>query len=88
MFKRILAAYDGSPESSRALLTGIHLAKSLIAELRAIYVHERLSMDAGFIDAAVSGGTVLACQPGFSVLPIPRGQRTTNSTSRKRLPED
>jgi nucleotide-binding universal stress UspA family protein len=65
MFKRILVAYDGSPESSRALLTGIHLAKSLMAELRAIYVQERLPMDAGFIDAAVPGGTVLACQQAF-----------------------
>lgn len=62
MFKRILVAYDGSAESGRALLTGIHLAKSLNAELRAIYVHERLPMDAGFIDAAVPGGTVLAGQ--------------------------
>ena len=65
MFKRILVAYDGSAESGRALLTGIHLAKSLNAELRAIYVHERLPMDAGFINAAALGGTVLAFQQAF-----------------------
>ena len=35
MFKRILVAYDESPASGRALFTGINLAKSLNAELRA-----------------------------------------------------
>jgi nucleotide-binding universal stress UspA family protein len=42
MFKRILVAYDESPESERALLTGIHLAKSLNADLRAVSVQENL----------------------------------------------
>ena len=36
MFKRILVAYDESPESGRALRIGIDLAKSLNAELRAV----------------------------------------------------
>jgi len=42
MFNKILVAYDESPESGRALLTGIHLAKSLNAELRAVSVQEKL----------------------------------------------
>jgi nucleotide-binding universal stress UspA family protein len=62
MFKRILVAYDESPESGRALLTGIHLAKSLNAELRAVSVQENLPPYAGYIDAAVPGGTTLLRQ--------------------------
>jgi len=57
MFKRILVAYDESPESGRALLTGIHLAKSLNAELRAVSVQEKLPAYDGYIDAEVPGGT-------------------------------
>jgi nucleotide-binding universal stress UspA family protein len=62
MFKRILVAYDESPESGRALLTGIHLAKSLNAELRAVSVQENLPPYAGYIDAEVPGGTRLLRQ--------------------------
>jgi nucleotide-binding universal stress UspA family protein len=62
MFKRILVAYDESPESGRALLTGIHLAKSLNAELRAVSVQENLPPYAGYIDAEVPGGTTLLRQ--------------------------
>jgi nucleotide-binding universal stress UspA family protein len=36
MFNKILIAYDESPESERALLAGVHLAKRLNAELRAV----------------------------------------------------
>jgi nucleotide-binding universal stress UspA family protein len=57
MFKRILVAYDGSPESKRALLTGIYLAKSLNAELRAVSVLENLPAYAGYIDAGLPGET-------------------------------
>jgi hypothetical protein len=44
MFNKILLAYDESPESGRALLTGIHLAKSLTPssgqyQCRKIYLH-------------------------------------------------
>ena len=62
MFKRILVAYDESPESGRALTTGIHLAKSLNAELRAVSVQENLPPYAGYIDAEVPGGTTLLRQ--------------------------
>ena len=59
MFSKILVAYDESPESGRALLTGIHLAKSLNAELRPVSVQENLPPYAGYIDAEVPGGTAL-----------------------------
>jgi len=62
MFKRILVAYDESPESGRALLTGIHLAKSLNAELRAVSIQEKLPPYSGYIDAEVPGGTALLRQ--------------------------
>jgi nucleotide-binding universal stress UspA family protein len=60
MFKRILVAHDESPEFQRALLTGIHLAKSLNTELRAVSVQEKLRPYTGYIDAEVpAGGTPL-----------------------------
>ena len=62
MFNKIMVAYDESPESGRALLTGIHLAKSLNAELRAVSVQEKLPPYAGYIDAEVPGGTTLLRQ--------------------------
>ena len=62
MFNKILVAYDGSPESGRALLTRIHLAKSLNAELRAVSVQEKLPPYAGYIDAEVPGGPTLLRQ--------------------------
>ena len=65
MFKRILVAYDESSESKRALVAGIHLAKSLNAELRAVTVREKLPPYAGYIDAEVPGGTRLLQQQAF-----------------------
>jgi len=59
MFKRILVAYDESPASGRSLLTGIHLAKSLNAELRAVSIQEKLPAYSAYIDAEVPGGTAL-----------------------------
>jgi nucleotide-binding universal stress UspA family protein len=38
MFRRIVVAYDGSPESHRSLLSAIQLAKSLNAELHTVTV--------------------------------------------------
>ena len=57
MFKKILIAYDESPESGRALLIAIQLAKRLNAELKAVSVLEKLPPYAGYIDAEVPGGT-------------------------------
>ena len=65
MFNKILVAYDESPESGRALLTSIHLAKSLNAELKAVSVQEKLPPYAGYIDAEVPGGTTLLRQQAF-----------------------
>lgn len=62
MFKRILVAYDESPASGRALLAGIHLAKILNAELRAVSVQEKLPPYSGYIDAEIPGGTALLQQ--------------------------
>jgi len=62
MFNKILVAYDESPESGRALLTGIHLAKSLNAELRAVSVQENLPRYGGYIDAGAPGATTLLRQ--------------------------
>ena len=59
MFSKILVAYDESPESGRALLTGIILAKSLNAKLKAVTVQETLPPYAAYIDAAMPGGTAL-----------------------------
>ena len=42
--------------------TGIQLAKSLNAELRAVSVQENLPPYAGYIDAEVPGGTALLRQ--------------------------
>ena len=63
MFKRILVAYDGSPESERALIVGIQLAKSLKADLSTVYVYEKLpAYAAGYVDIGVTGATVVLPQ--------------------------
>jgi nucleotide-binding universal stress UspA family protein len=60
MFKRILVAYDGSPESGRALIVGIQLAKSLKAELRTVYVYEKVpAYAAGYMDVGVNGDSIM-----------------------------
>jgi nucleotide-binding universal stress UspA family protein len=59
MFKRILVAYDDSPESGRALLTGIRLAKSLNAELRVVAVQERLPLLTAYSEVGAPGETRL-----------------------------
>jgi len=62
MFKRILMACDGSAESGPALHTGIHLAKALNAELRAVSVQEKLPVYATYVDVGMPGGTVILRQ--------------------------
>ena len=60
MFKKILVAYDGSPEAGRALIVGIQLAKSLSADLRTVYVYEKLSAyAAGYMDFGVNGASIV-----------------------------
>ena len=60
MFKKILVAYDGSPESGRALIVGVELAKSLKADLSTVYVFEKLpAYAAGYMDIGVTGATVV-----------------------------
>ena len=63
MFKKILVAYDGSPEAGRALIVGIQLAKSLKADLRTVYVYEKMpAYAAGYMDFGVNGPA--SCYPG------------------------
>ena len=60
MFKRILVAYDGSPESGRALTAGIQLAKNLKSDLRTVYVYEKLpAYAAGYMHLGGNGASVL-----------------------------
>ena len=60
MFKKILVAYDGSPEAGRALIVGIQLAKSLKADLSTIYVFEKLpAYAAGYMDLGVNGASIV-----------------------------
>jgi nucleotide-binding universal stress UspA family protein len=63
MFKRILVAFDGSPESGRALITAIQLAKSVNADLKAVCVNEKLPFyAAGYMDLGVTGASVMLPQ--------------------------
>jgi nucleotide-binding universal stress UspA family protein len=60
MFKKILVAYDGSPEAGRALIVGIQLAKNLKADLRTVYVYEKLpAYVAGYMDFRVIGASIV-----------------------------
>jgi nucleotide-binding universal stress UspA family protein len=60
MFKKILVAYDGSPEAARALIVGIQLAKSLQADLGTVYVYEKLpAYAAGYMDLGVNGASIV-----------------------------
>jgi nucleotide-binding universal stress UspA family protein len=52
MFRRIVVAYDGSPESHRSLLAAIQLAKSLNAELHTVTVIGDLPAYTAFANAA------------------------------------
>src|SRR5258708_12704788 len=65
MFKRILVAYDESPESGRALLTGIDLAKSLNAQRSAVSVHHHLPPHAANLDPPFPRRPPLLLPPPF-----------------------
>lgn len=55
MFKKIIVAYDESPEARRALTSAIELAKQLGAEVRLITVREPLPAYAAYMEAAFPG---------------------------------
>ena len=55
MFKKIVVAYDESPEAKRALTAAIDLANQLRAELRLITVREPLPAYAAYVEAAFPG---------------------------------
>ena len=49
MFKRIIVAYDGSPESCRALESAIRLAEALGSELHALTICEPPTVSTSFV---------------------------------------
>lgn len=51
MFKKIIVAYDESPEAARALSTAIDLAKQLDAQLHLVTVREPLPAYLAFAEA-------------------------------------
>ena len=51
MFKRIVVAYDASPESKRALQSAIRLAQTLGSELHAVTICEPSTVSASFVSA-------------------------------------
>lgn len=52
MFKRIVVAYNESPEAARALTSAIQLAKMLRAELRAVTIAQGLPAYTAYVVAA------------------------------------
>ena len=54
MFRRIVVAYDGSPESHRCLVSAIQLAKSLDAELHTVTAMGELPAYTAFASVADS----------------------------------
>ena len=55
MFKKILVAYDESPEAARALATAIDLTKQLNAQLHLVTIREPLPAYLGYAEAAFPG---------------------------------
>jgi nucleotide-binding universal stress UspA family protein len=55
VYKRMMVAYDESPEAKRALTRAIELAKMLGAELRLVTVSEPLPAYVAFADAGIPG---------------------------------
>jgi nucleotide-binding universal stress UspA family protein len=55
MFKKIVVAYDESPEAKRALIAAIDLATQLRAELRLVTVREPLPVYVSYVEAAFPG---------------------------------
>ena len=55
MYKRMIVAYDESPEARRALVRAIELAKPMGAELRLVTVSEPLPAYVAYADVAFPG---------------------------------
>lgn len=55
MFKKIVVAYDESPEARRALDIAIELAKQLKSQLRLVTVREPMPSYLAYADAALPG---------------------------------
>ena len=55
MYKRMMVAYDESPEAKRALTRAIELAKLMGAELRMVTVSEPLPAYVAYADVAFPG---------------------------------
>ena len=55
MFKKIVVAYDESPQAKRALTVAINLAQQLKAELRLVTVREPLPAYLAYTEAAFPG---------------------------------
>ena len=56
MFRRIMVAFDDSPQANHALEVAIELAKTFTARLQLITVSEPLPLYTAFSDAAIPGG--------------------------------
>jgi nucleotide-binding universal stress UspA family protein len=55
VYKRIMIAFDESPEAKHALSIGVELARELKTELRLLTVSEPLPVYAAFMDAELPG---------------------------------
>ena len=51
MFKRIMVAFDASPESGRALASAVRLAQALGSELHAVTICEPATVSTSFVTA-------------------------------------
>ena len=56
MYRKIVLAFDESPEAKRALTRALELAQELKAELYVLTVSEPLPAYAAFIDSEIPGG--------------------------------
>jgi nucleotide-binding universal stress UspA family protein len=57
LYKKMVVAYDESPEAKRALTHALELAKLMGAEMRLVTVSEPLPAYVGYADAAFPGST-------------------------------
>ena len=62
MYKRMIVAYDESPEAKRALTHAIEMAKLMGAELRLVTVCEPLPAYVAYADAAFPGSQMIMAE--------------------------